>query len=268
MAKKRIDVIMAERGLVGSRAKAQRLVMAGLVLVNGEVAKKPADKFEETSQIKMKKVDRYVSRGGEKLAGAVELFDLQIRDAICADLGSSTGGFTDCMLQNGAKKVYAIDVGKGILAWKLRQDERVVVMEETNARYVERLDDPIDFVTIDASFISLKNLMGVVKNWLKNSESQVVALIKPQFEVGRKLASKGKGVIRDPQVHRSILIDILKYLRAQDFVVLGLIKSPIKGPKGNVEFLVHLKTSGEQAVDIMEMIDELIPESEIIEEDK
>jgi len=257
---------MTERGLVNSRAKAQRLVMAGQVRANGEVIKKPADKVEENVQIKIFQTSRYVSRGGEKLAAAVESFALDVNEFVCADVGSSTGGFTDCLLQNGAQKVYAIDVGKGILEWKLRQDPRVVVMEGTNARYVETLDEPIDMVTIDASFISLKNLVSVIRNWLKSADSQVVALIKPQFEAGRKLASKGKGVIRDPEVHRQILINLLEYCKDMGFNVLGLIQSPVLGPKGNIEFLVHLQKEGEQAVDIMGMINDLIPEVEKTEE--
>ncbi len=259
MVKKRIDVLLAERGLVDSRAKAQRLVMAGQVRANGEVVNKPADKFEEHVQIKIIQKSRYVSRGADKLVAAVNAFELSIKGAVCADVGSSTGGFTDCLLQNGAEKVFAIDVGKGIMAGKLRQDPRVVVMEGTNARYVEKLDQEVDLVTIDVSFISLKNILPVVKNWFGGEGGEIVALIKPQFEAGRKLASKGKGVIRDPQVHRQVLIDLLEFSISDGYSILGLIKSPVLGPKGNTEFLVHLKAGGKQAGDIMGMINELIP---------
>jgi 23S rRNA (cytidine1920-2'-O)/16S rRNA (cytidine1409-2'-O)-methyltransferase len=262
MAKMRIDLLLTERGIVESRAKAQRLVMAGQVRANGEIMKKPAEKVEENAQIKLELSSRFVSRGGEKLVAGLEAFSLDVTGAVCADVGSSTGGFTDCLLQKGAEKVFAIDVGKGILAWKLRQDPRVVVMEGTNARYVEKLEQPIDLITIDASFISLKILLKAAVKWLKDEKSGIVALIKPQFEAGRKLASKGKGVIRDPEVHRQILIDLLEFCIAEGFIVLGLTKSPIQGPKGNTEFLVHLKAGGDQTLDIMDMINELIPEPE------
>jgi len=257
----RIDILLTERGLVESRAKAQRLVMAGQVRANGEVVKKPADKVEENVQIKIYQTSRFVSRGGEKLTAAVEAFELNISGVFCADVGSSTGGFTDCLLQNGAKKVFAIDVGKGILAWKLRQDPRVVVMEGTNARYVEKLEQLVDLVTIDVSFISLKKILPAVKNWFGDG-GEIVALIKPQFEVGRKLASKGKGVIRDPEVHRQILVDLLEYCDAEKFGVLGLIRSPVLGPKGNTEFLVHLAVGEDGSKDIIGMINDLIPEVE------
>jgi 23S rRNA (cytidine1920-2'-O)/16S rRNA (cytidine1409-2'-O)-methyltransferase len=262
MAKKRIDILLTERGLVDSRAKAQRLVMAGQVRSNGELVNKPAEKVEEHAQIKIIQKSRYVSRGADKLVAAVKGFELNIKGTVCADVGSSTGGFTDCLLQNGAEKVFAIDVGKGILAWKLRQDPRVVVMEGTNARYVEKLDQEVDLVTIDVSFISLKNILPVAKHWFGGESGEVVALIKPQFEAGRKLVSKGKGVIRDPQVHRQVLIDLLEFSAAGGYSVLGLIKSPVLGPKGNAEFLVHLRVGGKQAGDIMGMINGLIPAEE------
>jgi len=258
MAKKRIDILLTERGLVDSRAKAQRLVMAGQVRSNGELVNKPAEKVEEHAQIKIIQKSRYVSRSADKLVAAVTAFELKITGAVCADVGSSTGGFTDCLLQNGAEKVFAIDVGKGILAWKLRQDPRVVVMEETNARYVEKLDQEVDLITVDVSFISLKNILPVVKNWFGGEGGEVVALIKPQFEAGRKLVSKGKGVIRDPQVHRQVLITLLEFSASDGYIVLGLIKSPVMGPKGNTEFLVHLRLGGKQAEDIMGMINGLI----------
>ena len=268
MAKLRIDILLVKRGIVERRAKAQRLVMAGQVRANGEIIKKPADKVEENAQIKLELTSRFVSRGGEKLVAAFDAFELDVTELICADVGSSTGGFTDCLLQKGAKKVFAIDVGKGILAWKLRQDSRVEVMEGTNARYLEKLDLPIDMITIDTSFISLKIILKTVKNWLKDDNSEIVALIKPQFEAGRKIASKGKGVIRDPEVHRNILIDLLQFCQKEGLKILGLIDSPIKGPKGNIEFLVHLKPGGDHGEDILYMINKLIPESETLKDNE
>jgi 23S rRNA (cytidine1920-2'-O)/16S rRNA (cytidine1409-2'-O)-methyltransferase len=196
----------------------------------------------------------FVSRGGEKLEAALASFYVSIEGATCADVGASTGGFTDCLLQNGAKRVYAIDVGHGILHWKIRQDPRVVVMERTNARNVERLPKPVDLVTIDASFISLKILLPVVKNWFSASGGQVVALIKPQFEAGRAEVSRGSGVIRDPAVHRRVLRDLLNFVQEEGFSILGLIRSPLLGPKGNIEFLAHLKFPGESRTDLEALI--------------
>jgi 23S rRNA (cytidine1920-2'-O)/16S rRNA (cytidine1409-2'-O)-methyltransferase len=246
--KRRLDLILFEKGLVESRNLAQRLVMAGEVRVNGQVVLKPASKFEPEVQIEIIQRPAYVSRGGEKLDGALRAFQIPITGLICADVGASTGGFTDCLLQHGAQRVYAIDVGKGILHWKLRQDERVIVMEKTNARYVKRLPEPVDLVTVDASFISLKILLPVIKNWFQMLEEageprnlgQIIALIKPQFEAGKAQAKKGAGVIRDPKVHRAVLKEILTFSQDQGFTTRGLIRSPIKGPKGNIEFLVWM----------------------------
>ncbi|MFC1878974.1 TlyA family RNA methyltransferase [Chloroflexota bacterium] len=248
MTKKRLDVLLVERGLTESRSMAQRLVMAGEVRVNGQVALKPASKHAPEAQIKIEQGPAYVSRGGDKLAGALSAFQLPIDGLICADVGASTGGFSDCLLQNGARRIYAIDVGKGILHWKLRKDERVVVMEGANARYIDRLPEPVDLITIDASFISLKILLPAVRKWFSASENpnearspgQVIALIKPQFEAGRALVKKGAGVIRDPAVHRAVLTQILTFAGDQGFIPRGLIRSPIKGPKGNIEFLVWM----------------------------
>ena len=182
MSKERVDVLLVEKGNVESRALAQRLIMAGEVFANGQKLLKPSQKIDTSVTLEIRQQQRFVSRGGEKLAAAMDIFLLDYKDKICADLGSSTGGFTDCMLQAGAKKVYAIDVGTGILDWKLRQDQRVVVMESTNARYLETLPEPVQHVTIDASFISLKVHLPVVKKWFENSNNaQVMALIKPQF---------------------------------------------------------------------------------------
>jgi 23S rRNA (cytidine1920-2'-O)/16S rRNA (cytidine1409-2'-O)-methyltransferase len=255
MPKVRLDVLLVERGLAESRARAQALIMAGQVRVAGQTALKPATAVDATAQLTVDSGPRFVSRGGEKLDAALEAFALDVSGLICADVGASTGGFTDCLLQRGAAKVYAIDVGKGILHWKLRNDPRVVVMEETNARHVASLPEPVSLVTVDASFISLKILLPVVRNWIPPSPLRgtppnfseiggswrgVVALIKPQFEAGKKDVSRGDGVIRDPQIHRQVLLDVLSFARQEGFHVRGLVRSPLLGPKGNAEFLVWL----------------------------
>jgi 23S rRNA (cytidine1920-2'-O)/16S rRNA (cytidine1409-2'-O)-methyltransferase len=235
----RVDLLLVEQGLAESRSKAQRLVMAGQVRADGQVVPKPASKVKANARLTVDGGERFVSRGGEKLAAAFAAFDLNVKGMVCADVGASTGGFTDCLLQHGAARVYAIDVGKGILHWKLRRDPRLVVMEETNARFVERLPEAVKFVSIDASFISLKVLLPVVKAWCQD-QADIVALIKPQFEAGRKQAARGKGVIRDPQIHRDVLCEILTFAESEAFCLHGLIQSPVIGPKGNREFLVWL----------------------------
>src|SRR5919106_334728 len=233
MAKVRLDVLLVERGLAESRAKAQAMIMAGQVRVADQVTLKPGISIPADSVLTVDSGPRFVSRGGEKLDAALEAFNLDITGLTCADVGASTGGFTDCLLQRGAAKVYAIDVGKGILHWKLRNDPRVVVMEETNARYVESLPEPIWLVTVDASFISLKILLPVVKRWISPSppsplpegEGSIIALIKPQFEAGKKDVARGDGVIRDPEIHRQVLLDIVEFAHHQGFQIQGLIKS-------------------------------------------
>ncbi len=267
MVKTRLDVLLVERGLAESRAKAQALIMAGQVRVDGQVELKPSAQVAPDARLDLETGPRFVSRGGEKLDAALEAFGIQVSGRVCADVGASTGGFTDCLLQRGAAKVYAIDVGKGLLHWKLRTDPRVVVMEETNARFVERLPEVVELVTIDASFISLKILLPVAKGWLAPpspppfSEKKggdkgggVIALIKPQFEAGRKDVSKGDGVIRNPEIHRQILADVLAFAQNEGFGVRGLIKSPLTGPKGNVEFLAWLGMS-ESSVDVKILVD-------------
>jgi 23S rRNA (cytidine1920-2'-O)/16S rRNA (cytidine1409-2'-O)-methyltransferase len=257
MAKQRLDILLVERGLVESRSLAQRLVMAGQVRVEGQIVLKPATTVASNAQLEIDRGQRYVSRGGEKLEAALQAFPLEVQEKICADVGASTGGFTDCLLQNGAARVYAIDVGKGILHWKLRNDRRVVVMEKTNARSLARLPEPVDLIAIDASFISLKILLPVVKGWFsapppsvdKRSEGNVIALIKPQFEAGRAEANRGEGVIRDPLVHRQVLQDVLQFAQAEGYVVRGLARSPLLGPKGNVEFLAWLALPGEKGAE-------------------
>ena len=258
MPKVRLDVLVVERGLAESRAKAQAMIMAGQVRVADQVTLKPATAVSPDSVLTVDSGPRFVSRGGEKLDAALEAFKIDASGLICADVGASTGGFTDCLLQRGAAKVYAIDVGKGILHWKLRNDPRVVVMEETNARYVESLPEPVSLATVDASFISLKILLPVVKKWLfplasfseegkrKEERSSVIALIKPQFEAGKKDVARGDGVIRDPEIHKQVLLDVLGFAQKEEFQVRGLIKSPLLGPKGNAEFLVWLGEKGNQ----------------------
>lgn len=241
MHKTRLDLLMVERGLADSRSLAQRLIMAGQVRVNGQVVYKPATSVSTDSKLEVDSGPRFVSRGGDKLEAAFQTWVIDVYGCICADVGSSTGGFTDCLLQHGAAKVYTIDVGKGILHWKLRSDPRVVVMEGTNARYVESLPEPVGLATIDASFISLKVLLPVVKDWCGN----IIMLIKPQFEAGRKDTAKGEGVIRDPDVHRRVLEEVLTFAQENGFSVHGLIRSPVLGPKGNVEFLAWLGLTGE-----------------------
>ena len=258
MTKVRLDVLLVERGLAESRAKAQAMIMAGQVRVADQVALKPATAVSADSVLTVDSGPRFVSRGGEKLEAALKTFLMDVTGMTCADVGASTGGFTDCLLQRGAAKVYAIDVGKGILHWKLRNDPRVVVMEETNARYVESLPEPVSLVTVDASFISLKILLPVVKKWVSPSslaplpagEGNVIALIKPQFEAGKRDVARGDGVIRDPEIHRQVLLDVLGFAQTGGFQIRGLIKSPLLGPKGNAEFLVWLGDQpGEVSID-------------------
>ncbi|HSM24408.1 MAG TPA: TlyA family RNA methyltransferase [Anaerolineaceae bacterium] len=240
MAKTRIDVYLYDNKMVTSRSLAQRLVMAGEVLVNGERVLKPSQKIDEDSKVELIHKPQFVSRGGEKLDAGLKQFGLlDLSGKICADVGSSTGGFTDCLLQYGAEKVYSIDVGYGILHWKLRNHPKVVVMERMNARDITSLPDPINFVTIDASFISLKILLPVIKNWITN-QCQIMMLIKPQFEAGRKDAAKGSGVIRNHEVHHKILCEIIGFSLDIGFQFEGLTLSPLKGPKGNIEFLCYL----------------------------
>ncbi len=259
MPKVRLDVLLVERGLAELRAKAQALIMAGQVRVAGQTALKPSTAITSDAELSVDSGPRFVSRGGEKLDAALDAFAIDVTGHTCADVGSSTGGFTDCLLQRGAARVYAIDVGKGILHWKLRTDPRVVVMEETNARFVESLPERIGFVTIDASFISLKILLPVVKRWDKGAEEQgIVALIKPQFEAGRKDVARGDGVIRDPEIHRQVLNDVLAYAVQEGFGIHGLIKSPLLGPKGNAEFLVWLREEIKE-LDIPTLVDSVLP---------
>ena len=254
----RIDVLLVQRKLVKSREIARRLIMAGEVTVDGRLVDKPGTRVPDGADIVLKATPPYVSRGGEKLAAALAAFPVTVAGQVCADVGASTGGFTDCLLQHGAARVYAIDVGYGQLDYRLRKDERVVVMERTNARYVTALDEPVSLVTVDASFISLRLLLPVIRGWLTPAAS-VIPLIKPQFEAGKADVGKG-GVVRDPAVHRRVLDDVLKSAARQGYVVRGLIRSPLKGPAGNVEFLAWLTvgTPEEQPPSVDDLIEAVL----------
>src|SRR3989304_5016046 len=264
MVTQRADELLVARGLAESRNQAQRLVMAGQVRADGQVVAKPSSRLAPEAALVVDKGPRFVSRGGDKLAAAIETFGVKVSGRVCADGGAPTGGFTDCLLQQGAAKVYASDVGKGQLHWKLRQDPRVEVMEETNARYVGKLPEPVDVVTIDASFISLKTLLPVVRNWMAE-KGELLGLIKPQFEAGKSQVRKGKGVIRDPQIHRQVLTEILAYPREQGFNVVGLTRSPLLGPKGNAEFLLWANNAKATALDAGRFIEPLFENGKVDE---
>ena len=239
--KKRLDVLLVERLYADSRTKAQAIIMSGNVYVNGQKADKPGTSFEETVDIEVRgAVCPYVSRGGLKLEKALRDFGVKPEGFVCSDSGASTGGFTDCLLQQGAKKVFAIDVGYGQLDWKIRSDERVVVMERTNIRYVtpEDLGEPLDLSVIDVSFIGLEIVLPTIKTLLKPT-GQVLCLIKPQFEAGKENVGK-KGVVREPKIHKMVLDNFVALVHSLGFRILGLTFSPVKGPEGNIEFLGHL----------------------------
>lgn len=238
MSKKRLDVLLVEKGLAHSRARAQRLIMAGEVLVSGRVVDKPGTRVPTDAVIELLARLPYVSRGGLKLEAALDAFHVTVEELIAADVGASTGGFTDCLLQRGAARVYAIDVGYGQLAWQLRRDPRVVVMERTNARYLERLPEPVDLVVIDVSFISLELILPRAVDWLR-ADGQIIALIKPQYEAGPEQVGKG-GVVKDAAVHAAVLRRIANWALAHGLAVRGLMASPLLGPAGNVEFLIHM----------------------------
>lgn len=253
MAKKeRIDVLLVENGFFETREKAKRAIMAGLVYIDEVKHDKPGEKvLLESNLIVRGNPMKYVSRGGLKLEKAMALYGLTLSDKICMDIGASTGGFTDCMLQNGATKVYSVDVGYGQLDWKLRNDDRVVNMERTNIRHVtdEQIEDKLDFVSIDVSFISLKLVLPVAHR-LMADDGQIVFLIKPQFEAGKEFVGKN-GVVKDPKVHKRVILELLTYAQENGFNYIGLSYSPIKGPKGNREFLAYFEKApnGEQSVE-------------------
>ena len=241
MAKERLDVLLVNRGLAASREKAKAIIMSGNVYVDGQKEDKAGQTFPEEANIEVRgSTLKYVSRGGLKLEKAMECFDVSLSGKICMDVGSSTGGFKDCMLQNGAVKVYAVDVGHGQLDWKLRNDQRVICMEKTNIRYVkpEDIEDRIQFSSIDVSFISLTKVLGPVKELLTD-DGEIVCLIKPQFEAGREKVGK-HGVVRDASVHKEVIDMVMNYAVSINFEVLNLEFSPVKGPEGNIEYLLHL----------------------------
>lgn len=257
--KERLDVLMVQRQLAPSREKAKAMIMEGIVFVQGQREDKPGASFETGAGIEVRgKTLAYVSRGGLKLEKAMRQFALSLEGKVCMDIGASTGGFTDCMLQNGAKKVYAVDVGYGQFAWKLRQDERVVCMEKTNIRYVlpEHIGEALDFASVDVSFISLTKVLGPAKELLKE-HGEMVCLIKPQFEAGREKVGK-KGVVRDPKVHEEVICQVLDFCREIGFFIRHLEFSPIKGPEGNIEYLVHIQKGNQQeqedAVDVAKVV--------------
>ena len=258
--KERLDVLLVKKNLAESREKAKAVIMAGIVYVDDQKEDKAGSMFEETAKIEVRgSTLKYVSRGGLKLEKAMTHFGVPLDQKICMDVGASTGGFTDCMLQNGAKKVYSVDVGYGQFAWKLRQDERVVCMEKTNIRYVtpNDIDDELDFASVDVSFISLTKVLGPARALLKDG-GEMVCLIKPQFEAGREKVGK-KGVVRDKSVHEEVVNNIISFALSNGFSVLDLEYSPIKGPEGNIEYLVHIKKTDdpikEESVDIHSVVE-------------
>ena len=261
--KERLDILLVEKGICNSRERAKTNIMAGLVFVDGHRVDKAGEKVNRDAEIIFKGEElKYVSRGGLKLEKAMNEFNISLDNKVCMDIGASTGGFTDCMLQNGATKVFSVDVGYGQFAWKLRVDERVVCMERTNIRYVtpEDIGDKLDFASIDVSFISLRTIMPAVKNLLKDN-GEVVALIKPQFEAGRDKVGK-KGVVREKSVHKEVVSNIANYLIENDFNIIGMSFSPIKGPEGNREYLVYFSKDKEKESDFsLDQIDEIIEQS-------
>ena len=262
--KERLDVLLVQQGLANSRELAKAYIMAGNVYVDGQKEDKAGTKVAVTAKLEVKGNQmKYVSRGGYKLEKAMDVFGIRLNGKICLDIGASTGGFTDCMLQNGASKVYAIDVGYGQFAWKLRNDERVVCLEKTNVRYVthEQVADEGDFASIDVSFISLTKVLPAVLGVL-GEKGQLVCLIKPQFEAGREKVGK-KGVVRDSSVHREVIEMIVEYVRTQSLGILGLDFSPIKGPEGNIEYLIYLdkSRSGMHEDEVQARVDTVVAQS-------
>lgn len=246
--KERLDVLLVKKGLAESREKAKAIIMSGIVYVDGQKEDKAGTTFDEEKNIEVRGATlKYVSRGGLKLEKAMSHFDVSMEGKTCMDVGASTGGFTDCMLQNGAVKVYSVDVGHGQLAWKLRNDERVVCMEKTNIRYVtpDDIDTLVDFASIDVSFISLTKVLGPVKELLVPG-GEITALIKPQFEAGREKVGK-KGVVREKSTHLEVIEMVISFAKEIGFKVLDLEYSPIKGPEGNIEYLVHLRKPADPA---------------------
>lgn len=261
--KERLDILLVDKGIFTSRERAKTNIMAGKIFVDGFRVDKAGEKVNIDSDIVFKGQEiPYVSRGGLKLEKAIKEFGVNLENKVCMDIGASTGGFTDCMLQNGASKVFSVDVGYGQFAWKLRTDERVVCMERTNIRYVttEDIGEKLDFASIDVSFISLKKIMGATLNLLKE-DGEVVALIKPQFEAGREKIGK-KGVVRDINVHKEVVSDIVNFLIEQNLNILFVGYSPIKGPEGNIEYLVYFtKDKNKETTFELEDINKVVEQS-------
>ena len=261
--KERLDILLVEKGIFTSRERAKTSIMAGKIFVDGQRVDNAGEKVNIDAEIIFKGQEiPYVSRGGLKLEKAIKEFDICLNDKVCMDIGASTGGFTDCMLQNGAKKVFSVDVGYGQFAWKLRTDERVVCMERTNIRYVtpDDIGEPVDFASIDVSFISLMKIMPATKELLSD-KGEVVALIKPQFEAGKEKVGK-KGVVRDINVHKEVVKSIVDYLYSENLNVLSLSYSPIKGPEGNIEYLVYFtKDKNLESKFLLDDIENIVNES-------
>ncbi len=258
----RLDVYLVQQGLCESRAKAQALIASGKVRLNGKVVSKVAQRVPPGAQVTIEEGLRFVSRAGEKLEAALQSFGIHVAGRVCADVGASTGGFTDCLLQSGAQRVYAIDAGRDLLHPRLREDARVRVMEGVNARYLASLPEPVSLVTIDVSFISLRLLLPVVKGWLAPG-GEVIALIKPQFEAGREIAARGQGVIRDPEIHRQVLEEILSFAQEAGFALWGLLRSPVASE--NREFLCWLRQGqgGKTVAECLQMVG-LLPDQGFI----
>lgn len=259
MEKERLDIILVNREFFKSRERARGAIMAGHVFVDGQKEEKCGAKFNPDCKIEVKeKQNPYVSRGGLKLHKGIEQFKIDLQDKICMDIGASTGGFTDCMLKHGAKKVYAVDVGYGQLAWELRTNEKVVCMERTNIRYLEpeKLDEKVDFVSVDVSFISLKKVLKSAVN-LSQDKAKMLCLIKPQFEAGREKVGK-KGVVRDYKVHIEVINDIASFVVENGFSILGLDFSPIKGPEGNIEYLIYIQKDTPNECNIESLVNEVV----------
>ncbi|MCL5952032.1 MAG: TlyA family RNA methyltransferase [Chloroflexi bacterium] len=256
VVKKRLDLLLVERGLAETRQRAQALILAGEVQVNGGVVSKAGTPVPEDAAIGVRAPLKYVGRGGLKLEGALDKFRVQVQGKVCADIGASTGGFTDCLLQRGALRVYAIDVGYGQLAWKLRSDPRVIVMDRINIRHLKRLDEPIELATVDVSFISLTLVLPEVKRLL-SAHGEAIALIKPQFEAGREQVPRG-GIVRDPQVHRSVIKKVADHAMDEGWRVLGIAQSPLRGADGNNEYFIQLSVHpAAQNVDLSSVFDRL-----------
>jgi len=260
MAKKeRVDTLLVNRGLATDLSQAKRMVMAGEVRVEGQLVHKPSMSYSPEVEITLDQGQPYVSRGGEKLAAALAHFEIPLAGRVCADVGASTGGFTDCLLQHGAKKVYAIDVGYGLLDWNLRQDERVVVMERTNARYLYQLPEAVAVITMDVSFISLDRLLPVSVNWFSPEGGETIALVKPQFEAHREESAAGEGVIDDRQVHLRVLEEVSRAAQEMGYGLQDLLPSPLRGAKGNQEYLAWYRYPGEPRDDLEAFIRSAVP---------